>query len=107
MTEYWTLVQHSAWLVNRDPDFKYAVEVYHATQREAEKIIKAGGRLFLDYGAASDAEYRANYPDEEYQGLIPRVRGTFSDTLKIDDGRPVFIPAAEDAERHPSAPRVH
>lgn len=88
--DYWTLVQHSAWLINQDPQFKQATEVNHITAAEAKKVTAAGGLVFDDYSKVSDAEMAENYPDDGYGGLIPSCNGRFG-PLTVD-GRPVYIP---------------
>jgi hypothetical protein len=96
LTKY-TLVQHSAWTVKRDPCFESAVELASLEyQRQIDAVNRAGGLLFDSYKEASDAEYRENYPDADEQGLIPGVRGTFA-TYALQ-GRRVYVPPV------PSAP---
>mgnify|MGYP003348464409 CR=1 FL=1 len=84
-----TLVRHSAWVANRDPQFKFAVETEYITDKQADKVRKAGG-LVLSGKEACNREYDENYPPG-VSGLIPRVKGTFS-TKKIN-GAEIYIPA--------------
>jgi hypothetical protein len=86
----YTLVQHSAWGVAQDPQFKNAVEEAAVTSAAVEaKILEAGGLVFPSYEAAAKAEYDENYPPG-VEGIIPRVQGQFSGPLV--DGRRVYVP---------------
>ena len=97
-TTKYTLVQHSAFLVNREPGFEHALEVRVIDARTAAKVERAGGLVFDTYRAADEAEYELGYAATN--GIYPRVRGTFGRTKaqKIDDGRPLYLPTDEDRE---------
>jgi hypothetical protein len=86
----YTLVEHSAWTVKRDPCFERAVETATITTKRVEDAVRrAGGAIYYSWGAAHDAEQAANYPPE-VEGLIPRVRGAFARYAM--EGRRVYIP---------------
>lgn len=96
MTLY-TLVQHSG-VTTDHAEFARAVELRSITTQQIDKVKAAGGLVFEDYSAASEAEESENYPPE-VKGLIPQVRGGFSIETKIG-GSPVYVPAA-DPEKKP------
>ena len=88
----YTLVQHSAFGYKGDRTFARAVEerMLHS-QIEIDRVKKAGGLVFDHY--PSDEEYDVNYP-EGTNGLVPQVRGTFSD--RLIDGLRIYVPAASE-----------
>lgn len=89
MTDLYTVVQHSAYVGRRDPQFAAGLESKHITAKQAEKIRKAGGRVFASYNEAEDFAEAEQYP-EGYNGLVPAAPGSF--TTKFDiDGFPVYI----------------
>ena len=85
-----TLVQHSAFTVNHDFRFEYAVE--YTSVKYPAAVIEAGGVLVNDYATASHIEHEANYPPER-MGLYPKVPGTFS--KKREDRGRIYIPTRE------------
>lgn len=88
----WTLVQHSAYGYKGDGMFRRAVEERQLeSQREVNRVLKAGGLIFDDYGAASDRAEVENYPDPEHMGLIPRCPGVFH--RDAVDGLHIYLPA--------------
>jgi hypothetical protein len=89
----WTVVQHSGYGYNHDPDFQQGLETRHVeTRPEQDRIAKAGGLMFDSYTDAEDFADAAMYPPG-YQGLMPRAAGTFSN-LQID-GLAIYIPVRE------------
>lgn len=90
-THVYTLVQHSGYVVGKDPSFARAVEYRGITPAVAERVRKYGGVILNTYEEADNAEYDENYPPE-VAGIIPRVRGTFDPIHKIQ-GSPLYIPA--------------
>lgn len=88
-TSFWTLVQHSGYLVGKEPDFARAVETLSTDSNKAAAVTRAGGLVFTDYARADYAEYLVNYAHDS-TGLIPKVRGSFGRDI---GGRPVYLPA--------------
>lgn len=95
MTHY-TLVRHTGYSQAGYADFRQAVEERGITEREAEKVRKAGGLVFTGYENASTAEMAENYPPGS-MGLIPTARGTFVSGVLNEE---LYIPATV-------APAVH
>jgi hypothetical protein len=86
----YTLVQHSAWVAKRDPQFQWAVETRSIqTKAQGERVLKAGGVIFTDYNLASEREYAENYPPH-IQGIVPRCEGHFA--TAVLDGSPIYVP---------------
>lgn len=90
-TEEYTLVQHSAWVVKRDPDFKHAVEecLIPNTARLC-RIYNENGLILNSFNKAYKKAFEVNYPPE-VSGVIPHAKGTFSQRVKIGDAH-VYIP---------------
>jgi hypothetical protein len=89
----YTVVQHSGYGYNNDPQFEHALESRKlGTKVEADRVTKAGGVIFPGYTEAEDFAEKAQYqPDNA--SIIPNAKGTFSDQL-IDDLR-IYIPVRE------------
>jgi hypothetical protein len=98
MTKY-TLVQHSGFTTGGNPQFRKAVEVFFASEQVAKAAEKAGGLVFDDYDKATEAEYQVNYPNKEYGGLIPCVRGNFMHVLSVSHLSPLYMPVPEEVEQ--------
>lgn len=85
----YTIVQHSAWVGKRDPDFQYALETRAVTKKREEDTIRGlGGVVFDDYTEADNW-----CMDEQYKGvdgLIAKAPGSFSNVTI--DGLPLYIP---------------
>ena len=94
--ELYALVQHSGYVGGGNGQFKSAVEQVLVSEKRAERIKSVGGLVFADYSEADDAAMAENYPPE-VKGMIPRVRGTFHKTMKVD-GMAVYIPAPKKVE---------
>ena len=84
----YTLVQHSGWAAAGKENFKNAVELASIAHIDPEDIKKVGGFVFDTYTEASEREFEENFPPE-VMGIVPRVRGTFSD-LKMS-GQKIYI----------------
>lgn len=85
----YTVVQHSGFVANDDPDFAKGLESAAVNAKQEEKVWLAGGIVFDDYTAAE------NYADVEMYrevegGLIPQAPGKFADL--VIDGRRVYMP---------------
>ena len=90
MKTVYTLVQHSASGYAGDPGFARAVEERGITNRaDLARVEKAGGLILESYMEAADLVMSESYPDG-YEGIYPRVRGTFART-KLD-GLRVYVP---------------
>jgi len=86
---YYTLVQHSAFVVTRDPQFKKAVELETVPNRDTlNEIIKLQGYVFTSYNDASAAEYNQNYQADNLS-LTPCVPGDF--IKETCNGKPLYI----------------
>lgn len=83
-----TLVRHSAYGINRDADFRHAVEEHAIVDGMIPRILKAGGLIFDTYKEAFDAAQAYNYPPGT-QALIPQAQGEFKNVGSV---RAVFIP---------------
>jgi hypothetical protein len=89
---YYTLVRHSAHYKG-DPRFAAAVETQSVTTTEALAVVgRAGGPLYFSITQAESGEALENYPPPDTEGIIPRARGTFSETAAID-GLHIYLPA--------------
>lgn len=101
MSELYTVVQHSAWVTKRDPQFEHALESAAITEKQANKVRALGGLVFDSYGKAEDYAEAEQYPPG-YAGLIPVARGTFTrHKLAEIEGRPIYVPARHDADGQP------
>lgn len=81
-TKY-TVVQHSGYGYNGNPQFEHAVETRGLNAVGEVKIVeRSGGVVFDDYLAAEQFAEKANYP-EGNQSIIPNAKGSFSH-LRID-----------------------
>lgn len=87
-TMSYTVVQHSAWSANRDPQFKHALESARITAAQATQVRRQGGLVFGSYTDAEDYADAEQYQNVE--GLIARAPGTFA-SYRID-GRAVYVP---------------
>lgn len=92
----WTVVQHSAWAANRDPQFKHALESASISAEVAEKVTEAGGLVFDDYTEAEDYAEREQYPPQ-VTGLIGHAPGTFA-SMQVG-GRALYVPPARLTDR--------
>lgn len=94
--EKWTVVQHSAFGYHGDPLFEKGLETREITGISTiNRVQRAGGLVFDDYGTADDFAMEAMYPDGHEEpmtqaGLVPRAQGTFSD--RLIDGLAIYIP---------------
>ena len=87
-----TIVQHSAWVANGDPQFERGLESRSVTPAQAKKVVAAGGEIFATYGEAENAAEEHMYPPG-HDGLIPAAAGSFAD-LTIEGAR-VYVPKKE------------
>jgi hypothetical protein len=93
VTDKWTVVQHSGYGYNDNPQFEQAVEVRQIhTKGELRLVERVGGVLFDGYLLAEEFAEHANYP-ADHNGIIPAAKGTFS-KLAID-GLKIYIPVRE------------
>ena len=94
MSDYgYTLVQHSAFGYRRDRTFERAVESRALTLGASRRVREVGGLIFPDYDSAEKYGEEAMYPDG-YDGLVPRIGGTFS--RRQIDGLAIWVPPAAD-----------
>jgi hypothetical protein len=94
--ERWTLIRHSAWTENRNPEFEHAVETYRVTGKaQMGRLAQAGAVLYGSYEKAQAAEYAVNYPEEVAgrMGIVPRALGTF----KVVGNVEIYVPSQRDA----------
>lgn len=104
MKHYSTLVQHSAWIFASKPGFRQAVEPAMITEKQATRVLEAGG-VVIEPSRVYDAEHAVNYPPE-VKGIYPAARGTFHKRLEVD-GAPVYLPAStEDIIGKVSVPKA-
>jgi len=88
----YTLVQHTAFSVGGNPQFKAAVEERSlSTQKQVRAVERAGGLVFKTYSEAHDAAFNHNYPPG-VEGLIPQAKGKFVSRAAV--GEAIFIPEA-------------
>lgn len=88
--ELYTLVRHSAWVVMRHPSFEFAVEERRVrTEKQRDKVVRAGGLLVFGYTVASELMDKVNFPST-VEGIIPHVEGRFAKE-KID-GAQIYVP---------------
>ena len=90
MSKYgYTLVQHSGYARGGKGEFMHAVESMPLTSGDALRVLKAGGLIISEYAHAEDRAFAENYPPG-VEGLVPKVKGTFSST--VIDGLKLYIP---------------
>jgi hypothetical protein len=90
MSSKWTVVQHSGFGYNGNPQFEQAVETTGGlTTAEAKLVEHVGGVVFDTYMEAEEFAEKANYPESNF-GIIPTAKGTFS-TRRIN-GLKIYIP---------------
>ena len=97
-TTFYTLVQHSAFALNGDSSFQYAVEArVLSTRSEAVKVQNAGGVLESDWRKIHDRELSENYPAGRKSSFeVPRANGTFA-SVRIE-GQRIYVPARGNSE---------
>ena len=89
----YTVVQHSGFGYAGDETWEQGLEIRSVdTKAEQDLVRKADGVLFDTYHEADEFIERAMYP-ENYQGLIPKAQGEFSDK-EIDQLR-IYIPKVQ------------
>lgn len=85
----YTIVQHSAYGYNYNPQFRRGLETRHVdTKADQAKVSKAGGVL-MDYLEAEELARIESYPASN-NGLIPSALGTFA-RAKVD-GLRIYVP---------------
>ena len=91
--EKYTVVQHSGYGYKQNPQFRLAVESRRCVKNaDIRQVMRAGGLLFDTYDEAEAFCKKANYPPGN-NGLIPTVRGQFSQMM-VDDLK-IYIPVRE------------
>jgi len=91
-TKY-TAVRHEAHYLGNHQFAKCVVHGAITTDKELERVQKAGGVVFDDFIEADDWFYKVNY-HAEVEGLVARARGYFSKSVL--EGQHIYIPAKED-----------
>jgi hypothetical protein len=88
--ENWTIVQHSAYGWQGNPDFAKGLEERKiTTAREILLVQSVNGLIVHSYEDAEKFAMQAMYPGG-VEGMIPKAMGTFSD--KTIDGLRIYIP---------------
>ena len=91
-TKY-TGVRHDAHYRGDNRFSRCVVHGAITTDKELERVQKAGGVIFDDYSEADDWFYKVNYIGGGL-GLIAKANGSFSKS-KLD-GQHIYVPAKED-----------
>lgn len=94
MKVFFTLVQHSGWVVARKTGFQKAVEICSVeSPDDIQRIRDANGFLFPSYKECSQREYFENYEATpvDPNSLYPLAPGTFLEDVLID-GAPLYLP---------------
>jgi hypothetical protein len=90
-THGYTVVQHSGYGFNEDPQFRQGLESAHLdTAEQAQKVRDIGGMVFTTYSQAEDYAMKEQYPGEGFY-LTPRAPGHFA-SMEVG-GLRVYLPA--------------
>lgn len=83
----WTIVQHSGYGWGGKEQFIGGLETDHiTTEKQLEKVLKAGGVVFDSYGEADDYSFFAMYKDnptlipwaDRFGEFVPRKNGSLA-----------------------------